>query len=629
MKSFKKCFTSHCLREANLRSLVSPARRMVLWPQLHTIRLCVSIAVFLMVLAAPASATIRYTISLDHPEQHVFHVRMEIPNISDGADVAIPAWNALYQIRDFAQRITDVRASVETPLSLSATIHALDKQTWRVEVRPSNGSAASSTEVVVDYSAEWDESGPFNSQLNEHHAFVNFAEILMYVPSRRDENTEVEFDNVPADWRIASELPVGRTPNSFAAPSYDALVDAPTEAGKFEEFTFEIEGVHFRVVVDGPEWNKNHLENFLRHITDYELRLMNGSPFKQYTFFFHINPNADLGGGGMEHSYSTAIAASSTESAASIAAHEFFHAWNVKRIRPQALEPVDYAREQYTRALWFAEGVTSTYAAFTLERSGLWSKEQFYMDLARQIGALESRPARKWQSVEESSVDTWLEKYDGYSRPDRSISYYNKGQILGVLLDLSIRDATDSRRSLDDVLRRMNMQFAQRGLFYNESGDIRKVAEEISGVSFDDFFQRYVAGTGDIPYEEFLSVAGLELKVAATRSVGLGFVPVLSGAEVKVSALQPGSAADLAGMRNGDIILAVNERSDAKNFPALLRGLSPGDTVSLRTSRGGAETEVSLPVGSREDQRYSIVEMPHPTEKQRRIRDGFLHGTTN
>ena len=158
------------------------------------------------------------------------------------------------------------------------------------------------------------------------------------------------------------------------------------------------------------------------------------------------------------------------EGAASIAAHEFFHAWNVKRIRPQALEPVDYAREQYTQAaLWFAEGVTSTYGAFTSERSGLWSKEQFYMDLARQIRhfGIASR-AEMVQSVEESSADTWLEKYDGYSRPDRSISYYNKGQILGVLLDLSIRDATDNHRSLDDVLRRMNVEYAQQGRFYDE-----------------------------------------------------------------------------------------------------------------------------------------------------------------
>ena len=135
-----------------------------------------------------------------------------------------------------------------------------------------------------------------------------------------------------------------------------------------------------------------------------------------------------------------------------IAAHEFFHAWNVKRIRPQSLEPVDYTKEQYSRALWFAEGVTSTYGSFALERSGIWTKDKWYTDLAQQVCELQSRPARKWQSVEESSLDTWFDKYDAYNLADRSISYYNKGQLIGDMLDLAIREATDNHKSLDDVL---------------------------------------------------------------------------------------------------------------------------------------------------------------------------------
>ena len=187
--------------------------------------------------------------------------------------------------------------------------------------------------------------------------------------------------------------------------------------------------------------------------------------------------------------------------------------WNVKRIRPQALEPVDYTKEQYTRALWFAEGFTSTYGSFALERTGLWSKTEFYEDLATQIKRLQSRPAHTWQSVEESSLDAWFEKYDDYSAPERSISYYNKGQIVGVLLDLSIRDATDNRKSLDDVLRLMNDEFARQGKFYDESAGIRAAVEEVAGKSFDDFFRRYVSGVDEIPYNDFLGIAGLELKI--------------------------------------------------------------------------------------------------------------------
>src|SRR5580700_5081521 len=163
---------------------------------------------------------------------------------------------------------------------------------------------------------------------------------------------------------------------------------------------------------------------------------MDGAPFERYTFILHIGKGA--GGGGMEHANSTAIGIPSEEYLAGVAAHEFFHLWNVKRIRPASLEPVDYTKEQYTRALWFAEGFTNTYASYTLERTHLWSKEQFYEDLGEQISELEARPANRWQSAEQTSLDAWLEKYPLYNRPRSSVSYYEKGQVLGVLLDILI-----------------------------------------------------------------------------------------------------------------------------------------------------------------------------------------------
>ncbi len=183
---------------------------------------------------------------------------------------------------------------------------------------------------------------------------------------------------------------------------------------------------------------------------------------------------------------------------------------------------MDYTKEQYTRTLWFAEGVTSTYASFTLERTRLWTKDQFYEDLASQIGELESRPARRWQSAEESSLDAWFEKYDGYNEADRSISYYNKGQILGVLLDLAIRDATDNHKSLDDVFRLMNAQYAQQSRCYNDDEGIRAAVEEVAGKSFQDFFRRYVSGTDEIPFNDFLGIAGLQVKAAASDQQSLG-----------------------------------------------------------------------------------------------------------
>ncbi len=586
------------------------------------------VTAIVLLFARPVAATIGYHISLKSPDQHEFHVAVQIPTSDSDHDlvIAIPAWNALYQVRDFAYRVRDVRATESSAPSKTLAIEKLDKQTWEISLPQ---TATHMTDI--NYTIEWDDPGPFNSQLDDHHAFVNFAEVLMYVPTRRAEDTTVQFDDVPDSWRVIAELQQGSTPNSFTAASYDKLVDAPTEIGKFDEFAFDEAGAHFRVVVDGTGWRRDRLQTNLQRITKSEMQMMGGPPFTEYTFFFHFGPYPEVGGGGMEHANCTAIAASSVESATSIAAHEFFHAWNVKRIRPQSLEPVDYTKEMYTRALWFAEGVTSTYGAYTLERTGLWTKDQFYGDLAGQISELDSRPAHTWQSVEESSLDAWLEKYDDYRQPDRSISYYNKGQIAGVLLDFAIRDATDNHKSLDDVLRRMYQVYAEQGRFYDDSQGVEAAAEEVAGVKFDEFFHNYVAGTADIPYQDFFNEAGLELKVEMHKSADLGFWTVGHGpgAPIQVSQVVPGTPAEAAGLKSGDVLLALNGQPVPGYLPGWLHDQTPGEKITLRVHRNDKEFDIKFALGANDSKRFWIAEMPSSTEKQLRIREGWMKGTTN
>lgn len=598
-------------------------------------RFSAALIVLAFVFAAPARATINYTVSLDHPERHLFHVEMDISNPTPGMLVALPAWNALYQIRDFATRLRGVEIVPPSDGALYMPLRMIDKQTWQIEAPPPIAADRLPSQCVIRYSIEWDDPGPFDSQLNAHHAFINLAEILMYVPDRRGEDASVTFENLPAGWNIAAELPPGPNPNSFTDESYDALVDAPVEAGNFAEFEFDNGGAHFRVVVDAIQthWDKSILEDDLRRITGYELQLMEGPPFdtprKEYTFIFHIGSYANAGGGGMEHANSTAISAESVEAAAAIAAHEFFHVWNVKRIRPQSLEPVDYGREQPTRALWFAEGVTDTYTGYTLERAGLWSKDQFYRNLAEQVCDLESRPARKWQSAEDSSLEAWFEKYDAYNAPDRSISYYNKGQILGVLLDISIRAATQNHKSLDDVLRRMNVEYARQGKFYDDSNAIRAVVEEVAGKSFQDFFAQYVSGVAEIPYDSILAQAGLALNIHADQSSGAGFFFGTGENAAAVSSVEPGSAAEAAGLLSGDVIVQVNGKKVPRNTAAWLRGLSPGQALDLRVLRGAQTLEISFSVDTSENLSCSVSELPHPADLDRRILEGILRGSTD
>ena len=591
------------------------------------------LAIVLLFCARPASATIGYHISLKNPEQHVFHVSMEIPAAAADQEivVALPAWNALYQVRDFSYRVREVRARNSAAAAAAPLpVRMLDKQTWRISLAGASGGAEAHA-ATLDYSIEWDDPGPFNSQLNPHHAFLNFAEVLMYVPSRRAEDTQVQFDDVPLGWRIAVELAAGAAPNSFVAANYNKLVDAPTEAGKFAEFGFDQAGAHFRVIVDGKEWHRERLESILRDITQYEVHLMGGAPFSQYTFFFHFGPYPEVGGGGMEHSNCTAISTSSGDAAASVTAHEFFHAWNVKRIRPQTLEPVDYTKEMYTRALWFAEGVTSAYGDYTLERSGLWSKDQFYANLAGEIGELDSRPAHRWQSVEEASLNAWLEGYDEYRLPERSISYYNKGEIVGDMLDLAIRDATDNHKSLDDVLRRMYDVYAQQGRFYDDSQGVEAIAEEVAGAKFDDFFRRYVAGTDEIPYDKFFNAAGLELKVEKRAAPALGFWTSNRSpdAQTRVSQVVPGSAAETAGLQAGDALVMLNGQPMPRFLPMWLRQHEPGETVTLRVQRDNQELDLKFVLGSIDLNKFTLLEMPDATEKQKRVREGWLKGKTD
>ncbi len=575
----------------------------------------------------PASATIEYSVSVAHPEKHIVGVSMRVPAVTGALVLQMPAWSTLYQIRDFSSHVMQVSASDEANHALP--IAKLDKQTWQV-----SGSGT----VTISYSAYWDEPGPFASQLNPDHAFFNLGMILLYVPDRRSEETRLRLEGVPEGWRVAVELDAtgisaGNRGGAYEAAGYDALIDAPVEIGAFEEIKIEAGGVPIRVVIHGDAGDRARLSDALKRIVNYQVALMRGAPFREYMFLFHVGAN--FGGGGMEHSNCTTIAADLPVQLASYAAHELFHAWNVKRIRPQSLEPPDYTREMWTRALWFAEGVTNTYGSYTLVRTGLWSAQQFYSNLASQISDLQSRPARRWQSAEQSSLDAWLEKYPLYLRPEESISYYNKGQILGVLLDIEIRDRTGNAASLDEVLRWLNDEFARRGKFYNDTEDIRRAAESVIRKAAPDadsnlggFFTRYVSGTEEIPYDEILGHAGLDLHATGQPRVALGFaVNRDPGGAMTVAFLDPDSAAAHAGLRDGDILVSINGEPFPRSPDRWLRDYEPGERATVKARRGDEQRDFSFLLDHAGDSGYQISDHPGASERQRRIREGILHGS--
>jgi predicted metalloprotease with PDZ domain len=577
---------------------------------------------FLLLCSSPSGATIRYEVSLAHPEKHVFHVTMSIPDVVNEVTVKMAAWNALYQIRDFSSHVRQVEAFIGTEL---APIEKVDKQTWRITGKGT---------ILVHYDAYWDEVGPFASQLNSEHAFINPAMILLYVPDRRGEAVHLAMPDVPEQWQAAGSSiqmieSMGGVRNfSGGAPSYDALVDAPIEAGKFERFQLTGLKPEVWVVVHGDNWKKKQVEGDLKRICQYELKLMEGAPYERYVFILHIGKG--VGGGGMEHADSTAIGVYSDEYLPGVAAHEFFHLWNVKRIRPASLDPVDYTKEQYTRALWFAEGVTNTYGSYTLVRSGIWSKEQFYADLGEQITELEGRPANRWQSAEQSSLDAWLEKYPLYNLPEYSVSYYTKGQVLGDLLDILIRDRTGNEKSLDDVLRSLNTNFATQRKTYRDSLDVQLTAESIAGGSFEEFFGKYVAGTDPFPYQQMLALAGLALRTVEHRKPTLGFFGEHEpNGPFAVGTVDSEGAAGQAGLRAGDVILNWNGGEVPRRVERWLQKQKAGDLMKLRVRREDKEISLEFRLGEIKELLYQVVEHSHASQKARHIREGMLRGETS
>jgi predicted metalloprotease with PDZ domain len=457
----------------------------------------------------------------------------------------------------------------------------------------------------------------------------------MYVAGRQQEKVNLAIMDFPREWRAQGALleeckMVFDQPSCPASASaYDALVDAPVEAGKFEEFDLSDVSPRITVVIHGDSWRKKQVEEDLTRICRYEIKLMGGAPFEHYTFIFHIGKAAAGAGGGMEHANSTAISVPSDEYLPEVAAHEFFHLWNVKRIRPASLEPVDYAKEQYTRALWFAEGVTSTIGSYALVRCGIWSRRRFYDDLSGGISELEARPANRWQSAEQSSLDAWLEKYPLYNQPENSVSYYTKGQILGVLLDLLIRDRTNDEKSLDDVLRSLDSDFAKEGKYYRDSLDIRLTAEKIAGASFEEFFRQYVSGTDPLPYEQVLALAGLQLDKSLRKRATLGFAAVRdTSVGLVVRTIDAGGAAAQAGLRVGDQIVKWNSKEPPRRPERWVREQNAGAVLRLVVRREEREYTLQFHLGEMTEIYYQVEENSKANEKARRIRDGLLRGET-
>ncbi|MGH9400796.1 MAG: M61 family metallopeptidase, partial [Terriglobia bacterium] len=534
--------------------------------------------------AVAAPLGLAYHLELARPTTHLIGVEIDVSGVNEPSlDFMMPAWApGRYAIYNFAKNVQEFEAK-------GADGHSLpwintDKETWRVDTRSAGGGVTVRYQVYADTL-----TGSF-TEFNPSHANINGAGVYMYLAGHKRDPLTLTVAP-PSIWgkdaKIYSGFSLSTSATTFHAPNYDRLIDTPMEVSS-EDLSrqFTDHGKVFRVVVhcygDGEEtakqWTKT-LTPDLKKIVRAEMSMMPAPDFENYTFLFHVTPFIDEGD-GMEHLNSTQIIVRGTPGADSLAeaeldaAHEFFHLWNVKRLRPAALGPFDYTKEDPTRSLWFAEGITQYYSYAFLYRSGVWTRLDFFDHLAGEVHDLEQEPGRRMMSAESSSFHAWF--YDRAPQMQKTnfanstISYYNKGALLGMLLDLEIRERTGGKKSLDDVMRVMYSKFYEApastyylpGRGYTEQ-DILEALNEVSGSDFTDFFRRYVQGTDELPYDRVLNAAGLKLSVSvspgAAPSLGILGESVDNG--IHIGAVRPGKAADRAGLSEGDTLIAVDQLS--------------------------------------------------------------------
>jgi predicted metalloprotease with PDZ domain len=588
------------------------------------IRRAVELAVCVAIVAtccAAADPGVSYTISLESPGQHLVQIQVMLPPGAAGRELQFPVWNALYQVRNFAQYVNWIRARDRAGNALS--LRQTSDSRWHLE-----GAAQG---AIVEYQIYVDSVGPFGAQLNSHHSFFNLAQILMYPVDARNGAVTLGFSHIPAGWRVVTPLQFDS--GAYAAENYDRLVDSPVEIGDFHEVDFDESGAHFRVIVDADpaDYDSDKVIANLHKIVASAISWMNDRPFETYTFFYHF-PHGPAGG-GMEHAYSTAIELNagtiqrSPYPLNSVTAHEFFHLWNVKRIRPQTLEPVDYTKENFTRALWFSEGVTSTAEQLIELRGGLIHERQFLAHMSEQISELENRPAHLTQSAEESSLGAWLEGFDYYRRPERSISYYNKGELLGYMLDLAIRGASNDRTSLRELFQWMNANYARKGRYFDDSQGVREAAEAVSHTDLGWFFAKYVSGTDEVPWNDFLRYVGLRVEQFAINVPDLGFVASRNfDGPMSVMAVTPGSEAERAGLLPGDTIVEIERKPASEESNQQLARMSPGETVAIKVRSRGHERELKWKIAGHQEIAYQVKDLDQITPEQRTHRAAWLKG---
>ncbi|HXM34758.1 MAG TPA: PDZ domain-containing protein [Pyrinomonadaceae bacterium] len=600
--------------------------------------------------------SITYRLAMPRPASHLFEVSIDVELADNSADQALDfqmsKWSpGRYAVFDFAKNVQEFRATApgncprDTGCGLVVTLPVtrVDDQTWRV-TRGGNRSIVVSYRVFAN-----DLSGTF-SQLNTRHANFNGGNLFMYVVNHKPDPVRLVIDP-PKDWRITN----GRTDRAgqreWKFPNWDIMIDTPTEiAADWTQDDFQVDGRQYHVVVHslGNEGGKRPaLVRDIEKIVRAETAMWGPPEFDSYTFLIHFAAD-DHSGDGMEHLTSTQIIQPGAladpgllEETLDTVSHEFFHVWNVKRLRPVGLGPWDFTRPANTRGLWVAEGFTNYYGHLMLRRASLWDDARFLQRESLTITGIENAPGSRLMSAEESSlIAPFIDDAphaQHTSLENTSISYYPKGELIALVLDLLIRGKTHGKASLDDVMRRMyeefylkssNNSYYLRGRGYTPE-DLAHVASEVAGFDLHDFFRRHALGTEVLPYDEAFGYLGLRVvHPASPQAHNAGLVLDDSAQFVRVQAVRNNSPAEDAGLQAEDTIVSIGGNAATRDsWLTTLNRYKPGDRVPLTVKRDRQTIQTNLVLGAPERFEYRIEEKKDATAEEKQLRAAWLKGS--
>lgn len=568
-------------------------------------------------LAQGSKLDITYTVALTDVSSQQFHITTDIKNIDQPQlDLALPTWTpGWYVVENYAKNILRFKVTDASGKWLQPRMTR--KQTWSIDTK-----GVKQIRVEYDYSATV--LGLNQAKIATDYAFFTGIELFLEPIGHRNDPSTLKFQ-IPGGWKLLSALKNTSDPMTFTASDYDTLVDAPALMGSFDLTEYQVEGKpHYFAAVPAGAFNPEKSKKFtemLSWVVKANSAMFGGLPYEKYISFYFFMPAQSNASGALEHlnsyvAFAPAGERSTPEQIIGTGAHEYFHLWNVKRIRPAEMWPYDYARENESPLLWVSEGFTNYYGVVGTYRGGVTTKEQFLASAANAAGGIENSEARKYIPPASSSMITWV----GYDTPQAfAISYYTQGQNLAALLDLSIRNDTNGASSLDDVMRALYRDHYLKAKGFT-TADMIGIINRITKKDYSDFYGKYVFGVEVPDYDRIFGYAGYKLEKKQDAAADFGFSVRPRNGGFAVLGVEPNGAAAAAKLREGDVITKINGGSP---FEAPF-GTFAGKEINLTVNRRGEEIELPMKVGSRPITSYSLAEIAGASPQQMKVRDAWL-----